>query len=427
MLSDFGKEARLILTFISVAFCGADCLGADWANFRGPNSSAMSLESKPPTHWTEMSGVAWKVDLPGAGGSSPIAWGDKVFITCYSGYGLDQDEPGNPEDLRLQLLCFDLKDGKLVWAREIEPRMPEKDYRGFLALHGYASNTPATDGEHVFVFAGQTGVLAFTMAGKPVWKADVGEGLDNWGSATSVVLHDDLVIVNASVESGAIVALKKIDGTEAWRFEGIERSWSTPVVATSEDGREELIVSMKGKALGLAPDSGEQLWECVSVDDYVCPSVIAHDGIAYITGGRKPFCMALRLGGSGDVLTSHVLWKISQTSKVATPLYHEGRLHWIDNRGKAVCVDAASGNMLYEESLEIEGRGDKVYASLVLAGDQLYGVTRQGGVIILKSGAEFAEVTRNDLGDSSVFNATPAVAGNRLLLRSDRSLYCLGE
>jgi outer membrane protein assembly factor BamB len=241
------------------------------------------------------------------------------------------------------------------------------------------------------------------------------------------VLHDDLVIVNASVESGAIVALSKADGKEAWRFEGIRRSWTTPLVATSADGREELIVSMEGKVLGLAPDSGEKLWECASVKDYVCPSVIAHGDVAYITGGRKPFCMALRLGGSGDVLTSHVLWQISKTPKVATPLYDDGRLHWIDQRGKAVCVDAASGNVLYEESLEIDGRGDKVYASLVLAGDQLYCVTRQSGTIVLKPGAEFKEITRNDVGDESTFNATPAIAGNRLLLRSDRFLYCIGE
>lgn len=422
MRSDFGKETRLVLALVSLAF-----LGADWANFRGPDSTATSLDSKTPTYWSKRSGVAWKFALPGAGGSSPIVWVDKVFVTCYSGYGLDQDEPGDPKKLRLQLLCVDVNDGKLAWAREIEPRMPEQEYRGFLALHGYASSTPATDGERVYVFAGQTGVIAFTMAGKPVWKADVGDGLDDWGSGTSVVLHDELVIVNASVESGSIVALKKADGSEAWRFEGVERSWSTPVVATSKDGREELVVSMKGKAFGLSPDSGEKLWECESVDDYVCPSVIAHDGVAYITGGRKPFCMALRLGGSGDGASPHILWEIKATPKVATPLYHDGRLHWVDNRGKAVCVDAASGDVVYEEEIEIEGRGDKVYSSLVLAGGQLYCVTRQGGVIILKSGAEFEEVTRNDLGDSSVFNATPAVAGDRLLLRSDQFLYCLGE
>lgn len=422
MDSVIGRETRLALALVSLVF-----LGADWPGFRGPDSTAASPDSKTPTHWTGVSSVAWKVALPGGGASSPISWGDKVFVTSYAGYGLNQDKPGEQEDLRLHVLCLGLADGGIVWAREIEPRRPEQDFGSFLTLHGYASSTPATDGEHVFVFAGQTGVFAFTMAGKPVWKADVGNGLDEWGSATSVVLYGDLVIVNASVESGAIVALNKADGTEAWRFEGIEKSWSTPVVGKSADGRDELIVSMKGKVFGLEPDSGEKLWECVSVQDYVCPSVIAHDGVAYVTGGRQPFCMAVRLGGNGNVLPTHVLWQISKTPKVATPLYHDGRLYWIGNRGTAVCVDAASGKVLYEERLEIEGGRDKMYASLVLAGNQLYGVTREGGTIVLKPGAEFEEITRNDVDDPGIFNATPAVCGNRLLLRSDRNLYCIGE
>ncbi len=374
-----------------------------------------------------MANVAWKTPLPGAGDSSPITWGDMVFVTTYSGYGLDEDKPGEPQDLRLHLVCLGIEKGEILWAREIEPRLPEQDFRGFLVQHGYASSTPATDGEQVYMFAGQTGVFAFTMAGKPVWKADVGKGLDNWGTATSVVLHKGLVIVNASVESGAIVALDKADGKEAWRFDGIKRSWSTPVIAKSPEGREELVVSMEGKVYGLAPDTGEKLWECVSLQDYVCPSVVAHEGVAYITAGRKPFCMAVRLGGSGDVLATHVLWQIAQTPKVATPLYHDGRLHWIDNRGSAVCIDAASGSKLYEQSLEFEGDGDKVYASLVCSGDKLYGVTRENGTIVLKTGAQFEEITRNDLGDPSVCNATPAIVGNRLLLRSDRYLYCIAE
>lgn len=422
MCSDIGKETCLVLAFVSLVF-----LGADWPNFRGPAATATSADSNTPTHWSSVANVAWKTALPGAGDSSPITWGDKVFVTTYSGYGLDQDKPGDQGNLKLHLVCLGIEDGEMIWVRQIEPRMPEQDYRGFLALHGYASSTPATDGEHVYMFAGQTGVFAFTMAGKPVWKADVGKGLHQWGSATSIVLYKDLVIVNASVESGAIVALNKADGKEAWRYEGIRRSWGTPVVATSSQGREELVVSMEGKVYGLAPDSGEKLWECANVQDYVCPSVIAHEGVAYITGGRKPFCMAVRLGGSGDVLATHILWQIAQTPMVATPLYHDGRLHWIDNRGSAVCVDAASGSKVYEQPLEIEGRRDKVYASLVRSGDKLYGVTRENGTIVLKAGAQFEEITRNDVGDPSVCNATPAIAGDRLLLRSDRYLYCIAE
>ncbi len=422
MRNNPGKGTCLVLALSGMVF-----LGADWANFRGPDASATSADSKVPTHWSSMANVAWKTPLPGAGDSCPITWGGKVFVTTYSGYGLDEDKPGDPKDLRLHLVCLGIEKGEILWASQIEPRLPEKEFRGFLALHGYASSTPATDGEQVYMFAGRTGVLAFTMEGKPVWKTEVGDGVHEWGTATSVVLHKGLVIVNASVESGRIVALDKADGKEVWHFDGIKRSWSTPVIAKSSEGREELVVSMEGKVYGLAPDSGEKLWQCVSLQDYVCPSVVAHEGVAYITAGRKPFCMAVRLGGSGDVLATHVLWQISETPKVATPLYHDGRLHWIDNRGNAVCIDAASGSKLYGQSLDLKGSGDKVYASLVRAGDKLYGVTRENGTIVLKAGSQFEEITRNDAGDPSVCNATPAIVGDRLLLRSDRYLYCIAE
>jgi len=401
--------------------------GADWASFRGPGGAGVATDADTPSHWGERSNVAWKTALPGFGGSSPITWQGKIFVTCYNGYGLDQDEPGDQADLRIQLLCLDAADGSVTWAREIEPRTPERDYRGFLALHGYASNTPATDGEHVFVFAGQSGVYAFTMQGKPVWNTKVGDGLHGWGSATSVVLCDDLVIVNASVESNAVVALSKADGSEVWRHDGIARSWSTPLVATSGEGRKELLVSMQGKALGLDPATGEELWQCKSVDDYVCPAPVAHDGVAYITGGRKPFCMAVRLGGNGDVTDSHVLWQIQKTPKVATPLFHDDRLYWIDQRGNALCVDAKTGDLLFEERMEIDGRGDRIYASLVLGGERLYGVSRLGGIYVLAATDQFDQVAHNDLGDDSVFNATPAIWGNQLIVRSDRYLYAIGK
>ena len=412
---------------MAVAIATMCFLAADWPCFRGPKSSGESDDAAGPTRWTATDVVLWKTALPGFGASSPITWDGKIFVTSYNGYGLDEDNPGRREDLRVHLTSLNLSDGSVAWAREIQPAIPEQDYRGFLAIHGYASGTPATDGERVYVAAGRSGVLAFTMAGRPVWRTSIGSGRHEWGSATSVVLHGDLVIVNASVESGAIIALNKADGKEAWRREAIRQSWSTPLVAAAVGGREELVVSTQGKALGIDPNTGAQLWECESVDDFVCPSVIAHGGVAYITGGSKPFCMAVRLGGRGDVTESHRLWKIEKTPKVATPLYQAGRLHWIDHRGNAVCIDAANGALVYEQNLHVDGRGDKVYASLVRAGDKLYGVTRQGETIVLAPGPKLLELARNSLDDPSAFHATPAVCNGRLLIRSDRFLYCIGN
>ena len=173
--------------------------------------------------------------------------------------------------------------------------------------------------------------------------------------------------------------------------------------------------------------TGRQLWECRSVDDYVCPLVISDNGIVYVTGGRRPLTIAIKAGGRGDVTESHLLWELKETPKVPSPLYHNGLLYWVGNRAAACCVDAKTGEVVYEERLEVDGSGDKVYASLVLGDGKLYAVSRVGGTVVLAPGREFQQLAHNDLGDTSVFNATPVISNSQLLLRSDRFLYCIGK
>ncbi|HIQ20110.1 MAG TPA: serine/threonine protein kinase [Planctomycetes bacterium] len=399
----------------------------DWTRFRGPDASGVSSDTGTPVRWSQTERLVWKSRLPGAGASSPIIWKDKIFLTAYSGYGLDVADPGNPDDLRLHMVCVNRTTGQTVWSAEVEPRLPEQRYdAGFIRLHGYASNTPTTDGERVYAFFGRSGVVAFSMDGQVMWKSFVGDGTHNWGSGTSPILFEDLVIVNASVESGSIVALDKRTGREVWRTHGIRRSWSTPLVVKLASGPE-LVVSLHGKILGLDPRSGQQLWECDGIPDYVCPAVIAHEGVVFITGGRSPLTIAVRAGGRGDVTATHMLWRLRKTPKVATPLYYEGLLYWIDQRGVATCADAQTGKLVYAERLSLQGRGDKVYASLVYADGKLYGVSRQDGAIVMALGPQFKVLARNHLGDPSVFNATPAVCDGRLFVRSDRYLYCIGR
>ena len=403
-------------------------VAADWTRFRGPDARGVAHSPAVPVTWTERENVVWKTALPGFGSSSPITLGDKIFLTCYSGYGLDADEPGDQESLRHNVISIDRADGKLIWAKATEARLPEPAYdAGFIELHGYASGTLAADREAVYAFFGRSGVLAYSVDGKPLWRVYVGDGTHNWGSATSPILHNNLVIVNASVESESLVALDKADGREVWRVPGIKRSWSTPLVVDLPGGAQELVVSMEGKVLGLDPATGEELWQCAGVKDYVCPAVIAQEGIVYVTGGIKPHTLAIRAGGRGDVTETHLLWESNKATKVPTPLYHDGHLYWINQRGIATCVKADTGEVLYDERLDISGRGDKIYASLVLVDDKLYGVTRQAGTIVLAAKPEFELLARNDLGDSSIFNATPVPVDGQLLIRSNRFLYCIGK
>jgi outer membrane protein assembly factor BamB len=288
-----------------------------------------------------------------------------------------------------------------------------------------------SDGEALYVFFGKSGVMKLSLDGEPVWQASVGTAIDkhNWGSGASPILYNDLLIVNASCESQSIRALKKSTGEEVWRVGEIVDSWSTPLVVSTADGGQELVVVERFKVLGLDPATGEQLWFCNKESDYICPSVIAHEGIVFAINSRfKAAILAIRTGGRGDITDSHVVWQRPRwTTRVSTPVYHDGHLYAMDFAGYASCLDAATGEEVYRERLEIGGGGDKIYASLVAADGKLYGVTRLDGTVVLDLSPEFKVLARNHLGDESVFNATPAIVEGRLLIRSDRALYCIGK
>lgn len=354
---------------------------------------------------------------------------DRIFLTCYSGYGLNREAPGDQEDLQLRVLCLNRADGKIIWDNSTPAHPPVAAYdRGRVNLHGYASATPTTDGQAVYVFFGRAGVLAYSLSGDLLWRTSVGDGIhSSWGSAASPILYKDLVIINACIESQSIVALDKRTGRVVWEKAGIERSWSTPLIVDLPDGSHELVVSMKGMILGLDPATGEQLWQSSGVDDYICPAVIANSGIVYVTAGRSPQFFAVRAGGRGDVTDTHILWETAATPKVPTPLYHQGYLYWVDHKGIACCMSAETGEVVYRERLHFKGAGDTVYASLVLADGKLYGVSREDGAFVLAAEPEFRLLARSYLGDTSVFNATPTISNGQLLLRSDRYLYCIGD
>ena len=244
------RYGRLLPTTITAALLLWPSMGADWPQFRGPGGSGVDLDAAPPVAWSDSENVLWKTELPGFGASSPITLQGKIYLTCYSGYGLDQDNPGEQENLKHVVVCIDPADGSILWQQATKAEMPETAYRGFVALHGYASGTPATDGRGVYVFFGRSGVMAYSRSGRLVWRAEVGSKTHGWGSGTSPVICGDLVIVNASVESQSIVALDKLSGKEVWRTEGIRESWSTPALAELPDGSRELVVSSARQGVG---------------------------------------------------------------------------------------------------------------------------------------------------------------------------------
>ena len=424
---------RFLSMLLVIAFLGQSLRGAEWSQFRGPNGSGVSDGAKVPLVWSQSENLQWKTELPGPRSSSPIVSGDRVFVTSYSGYGVPDAEDAEKKDLSRHLVCIRLADGETLWTRRVAAELPEDEHAGYLTEHGYASSTPVTDGQQVFVFFGKSGVLAFDRDGNQQWRVSVGQESSNrrWGSAASPVLYKNMVIVNASEESRSILALDKQTGREIWKAEAesLELTFGTPTLVELPTGAVELVISVPGEVWGLNPDTGKLLWFAeTNLTGNICPTVVVGDGIVYTFGGyRSAGSHALRAGGRDDVTQSHMLWFTRESSYVATPLLHDGYLYWIDDRGQAHCLDAKTGKSVYRQRVpNLQASGRPVYASPVMADGRLFVVSRWSGTFVLPAKPTFEILAHNILAsDESDFSGTPAIAGERLLLRSGRYLYCV--
>ncbi len=327
------------------------------------------------------------------------------------------------DTLRLHVVCADRKSGNTLWTKTIKPVLPERTYRGFLSLHGFSSSTPATDGERLYVFFGKSGVYCFDFEGKQLWQKNLGERTHSWGSATSPVLYKDLVIVNASVESGALIALNKKTGEEVWRANDLRSSWSTPILVNVKGKEPELVLSASRKIIGFEPETGKELWHSNSYTWYVCPSVVTHDGIVY--GLQNTTCVAVRAGGKGDVTETHTLWKNKYGSTVSSMVYHDGHLYYGRN-GSVYCLNAKDGELVYRERLQ--PNAGRTYGSVTLADGKLFYVSRKNGIYVVAAQPKFEQLAHNVFeDDQSRNNASIVVDGNRLILRTDQYLYCIGK
>lgn len=397
---------------------------ADWPAFRGASAQGVGLSSGVPTEWSKEKGLVWKVELPGAGASSPVTMGEHIYLTCYTGYFVPGDDSGSTADLKRHLLCFDRASGRQLWDQAMKAALPEEER---IRDHGYAASTPAADEQGVVCFFGKSGVFAFDHQGKQVWQADVGSGTNGWGSSASPVLYRDMVFINASVESESLVALDRRSGKVRWKVEGIKEAWNTPIIVQAKTAKPQLIMARQGKVLSFNPLDGTELWNCdTDINWYMVPSIVEHDGIVYVLGGRSgTSSLAVRIDGHGDVTKTHRLWTSLKGSNVSSPIVHAGHLYWVnDSQGIAYCARLQTGEVVYEQRLN---RADQVYASALLADGKLYYVTRDGRTFVIAAKPEFEQIAVNDLRDGGIFNASPALDGQRLLIRSDKYLYAVGK
>ncbi len=442
---------------------------SNWDRFRGPNGSGISVDpSPPPISWSPEKNVRWQVDLPGPGHSCPIVVGNRIFVTCWTGHATPEAPNTSIDALQRHLICVDRTTGKILWDRSIEAVLPEDPFQGQFTNHGYASHTPTSDGERVYAFFGKSGVIAFDMEGKELWRQSVGEGLSRkaWGSASSPILYQDIVIVTASAEKNAICALDKLTGKVVWeqKADGFQGIWGTPILVRVDESRTDLVLGVPFEVWGFDPANGKLLWFCKAIDtDSFCTSVVTDNSHIYAIAGRNGGSIAIKAGGKDDVSASHVAWSGRDNSQISTPVLYQDKLYFF-SRGTAKCIEAKTGKEIYMTRLQRnlsqakaappaptndanrgrqregdgdEGRGGRGggggggqdCSSPIIAGGLIYFVSRSGDMHVIEPGSELKQIAINRVNDDSdeEFGSTPAVANGQLFIRSTKRLYCVSN
>ena len=435
-------KRQLVIFTVLVGFFSEPLQADNWSRFRGPNGTGIAEgdTSTVPLKWSDKENLKWKTELPGPGSSSPIVWGDRVYVTCYTGYG-DGSEGGTPGDVKRHLIAMNRKDGKILWDKVIAADGAIEDpYKSFVLRHGYASNTPVTDGERVYCLFGKSGVFAFDREGKQLWKQSVFklQSSKRWGSASSPILHEGKLIVNAADEALTVYAFDAKSGKRLWEIEdkNLDQNWETPVIHRVNETRSDLILAVNGKISGIDPASGKRRWfSNMGLTGSLTSSPLIYGDIVVLLGGfPKTQGAAFKLGMTGDVSDKSPLWGNAKVKTyLTTPIAHKGKLYYIREEGIACCADPLTGKLIYAERIEqaVSGstnKGEPFYASPVMVNGHLVAVSRTAGAFIFEAKPEYKLIRINKIeGDKSRFQGTPAVSDGQIFLRSDEAVYCIGR
>ncbi|MEM9803612.1 MAG: PQQ-binding-like beta-propeller repeat protein [Planctomycetota bacterium] len=407
-----------------------------WTRFRGPNGSGRIEGPAPPTEWSSDANLRWRTALPGSGTSSPIVSGDRVYVTAYTGYGVDPENVGELDDLARHLIALDRKSGKELWRATVPGGSEEDPYAGFICQHGYASSTPVTDGERIYALFGKAGLFAFELDGEEIWRTSVGAFSDpaKWGSATSPILVGETIVVDAGVLGHQLVGVDAATGDIKWSIEDASytNSWSTPTTVPSADG-ELVLFSVPRNVIAVDPATGEVAWKVESpMDDSTTASVITRDQEAYLMGTRAGRGLAIDCEGGEDG-EPDVIWKKSIRSGISTPVIVGNGMFWCSS-GIFMGASLDDGEYFFRERVPrydgaSGGFGSADYSSPVAVGDLIFQFARNGEGYVLRASEEFELVAHNPAfeGDESNFSSSPALADGDMFIRSERFLYCIGE
>lgn len=435
--------AMLVMAVTAAAFA-APKASPNWPQFRGPDGQGVSVEKGLPDDWSTTRNVLWKTAIPGRGHSSPVVWGDRIFLTTAIEGGqvpgakgvkhvIDGQDFVHPQGVgddrrqTFEVLAIDARDGRIAWERTAHEGLPydTRHKRG-----SFASQTPVTDGKLVWTYFGSEGLLfTYDMDGRLVWKASLGGiATVGVGVGTSPVLYKDLLIVQCDEDNGDksfVVALDKRTGKEVWRTpRKVQVSWATPVLVRA-GGRDELVTSGTEWIIAYAPATGKELWRAKGLDSNAVPSpVVSGDIVVLSAGYPEKMAMGIRAGGSGDVTgTARVLWKYTKgTAYVPSPIAYEGLVYLVTDKGILTCLDARTGEVKYEGG-RIPVPATFMSSPVAFDGKILLS-SMEGDTYVIKAGPVHEVLKTNPLGEAIA--ASPALAQGRIYIRGESNLYAIG-
>ena len=403
-----------------------------WPQWRGPLLTGVAAQADPPVAWSETNNVKWKLAVPGEGDATPVVWGNRVFVLSAVPNNVEGAEPKSVEaasrPYQFTVFCIDRGSGKIVWqkvARETKP------HEGRQENNTFASASPVTDGQSVWAFFGSRGLYCYDFEGNRKWEKDFGLMKTKMGfgeGASPALSGNTLVIVWDHEGDDFIAALDKNTGAELWRQPRNEATgWSTPLIVAFH-GQKQVIVNATGKVRSYDLATGKELWSCSGQTANAIPTPVERDGVVYVTSGfRGNALQAIKLGRAGDLTgTDAILWSRNKsTPYVPSPLLVDDCLYLISGNDAMIsCFNVSNGEPFFERE-RLEGlRG--VYASPVSAADRVYVMGREGACVVLKKGTKPEVLAVNRLEDTRS-DASMAVVGNELVIRTAHYLYCIGK
>lgn len=418
---------HLQIVLLTLGLTTTVSLAENWPQFRGPDGQGHSKETSVPTVWSSTNNLAWRTDIPGESWSSPIVYGNRVFVTTTS---------DNGESCRV--VGLDRKSGRILWNTEVFRQVPRRKE----TRNSYATPTPATDGKHVYACFGDGSFAAVNFEGKAVWINREHPFYSQHGLGTALLLHEGLLIMSRDAssegpdkkvgwqipwENSYVVALDTRTGKDRWRTgRGRSRiSHGTPVLWVDPKGRLQVVTEAGDVLQGFDFKSGSLLWTSDVPGEGKVPSVVISKDLAFCSGGwgGREGIKAFRLGGEGQLRQSNLVWEQKRGEpKVPSLIYLDGHLYAMTDTGVATCYEAASGTIVWQERV-----GGNFSASPVSANGRIYFVGDNGQTTVLEASKTFRVVARNPIGDGEEVQASPAISHGLFLLRTRKSLWAFGN